>query len=1210
MNRNILILISAVCIISAICCAQAAPLPTDADRKIDPALAELLVRGGDEKIPIIVMLDDINPGQLISDGPDTDDPDTNELNEFDIKYSYRLIPGLAGEAAAKTIKKLAESDHVSGIYFDGNTQISQPGENSSPGQSLLEQGDLSTYEYIPPAQIIKADRLWEKGIDGRGTIVAVIDSGIDKNHPDLIGKVVGEKNFLADEITADDLLGHGTMVAGIIAGSGAASNGRYRGIAPGASLLSVKVIDRNGDGKVSDIIAGIEWAVYSGADILSLSLGGINLGETNPPITMASDNAASAGVVVCVAAGNRNSSEAQGQVAGSSARQIGAGNSPVNLSQSGGESEKGVYFLFVPVVLALPPGLIDSPGDGVKVITVGAADKNGHIAGFSGSGPTRDDRIKPDVVAPGVNIISTVPTEVRRPEPIEVYYSRESGTSLSAPVAAGLSALLLQADGNLTSAGVKAAMTRGARKLNNTLGERYEEYYQGAGMLDALSSYEIMQNSSDICGVVPDRWTPGRWAYLPAGKGVYVGLDTGADRPQKKVYALAPGDEDWNLRFVFFSDREIKNLKTAVKGDISGWISLQAPLKTILANDQKVFGASIVVPQNASPGSYNGTIAFSREDGDGKDGEDENLLEIPISVNVASPLNISRGVGNEAGSLKGNEWHYYYLEMMPGTTTFEATLAWQQEANQDPNLDLFLISPTSEYYTGEKGSQPEKKLILRPTFGRWLIAVHSQNSSRAVNYTLHIERYQIETVPLRWNLESAQPGTSANAQFVVRNLGLSLKNLSYTGMIENTTSQEIEGTVLPKKVWEYPVNSTESTKKLSARLLSDDRTNTSELMLVFENPGGEPVDALLGSGDLGPLEITNPEEGPWKVKVYGYEVPDVGQSFSVLLKSYAEDPWSWIETLGPEEIESNENGTIEANLIIPEDTSLSRQDGYIKISSDSHTLEIPVSLTIGGSRLEGLTAEEAIDSDGDSLFDALTLGFGLNITAPGSFNLKGVLADCNGSRIEAIDRSFELRESGSILVDVNGTDIWRNGNCGPMQIKNLILYDKSGTFVDRFEKEIIINRQPDQFQPPAAYLAGEYVNRTTPGSIAIGVNVTVTKPGRYELQGIIVNDYREELDEKSVESDLSAGNATMLLQFDPAQFTKVGENSSIHLVDLVLLRNGEELERVDYAWGTEEMDPLAFEAASSPAAGASGRPVVKLGGAGGVRMENGTAVIS
>ena len=85
------------------------------------------------------------------------------------------------------------------------------------------------------------------------------------------------------------------------------------------------------------------------------------------------------------------------------------------------------------------------------------------MASFSGSGPTRDDRIKPDVVAPGVDIISTVPAGLKRPEYVDVYYARESGTSLSTPVAAGLSALLLQADGNLTPAGVKAAMTRGAQ---------------------------------------------------------------------------------------------------------------------------------------------------------------------------------------------------------------------------------------------------------------------------------------------------------------------------------------------------------------------------------------------------------------------------------------------------------------------------------------------------------------------------------------------------------------------------------------------------------------------------------------------------------------------------------------------------------------------------------------------------------------------------
>ncbi|HPE52229.1 MAG TPA: S8 family serine peptidase, partial [Methanothrix soehngenii] len=448
--------------------------------------------------------------------------------------------------------------------------------------------DNTSIGYISPARIIKADKLWEMGIDGRGVNVAVIDSGIDKNHPDLIGKVIAEKNFLANEITADDLLGHGTMIAGIIAGSGASSGGRYVGIAPGASLINVKVIDQNGDGRVSDIIAGIEWAIYNGADVLSLSLGGINLGETNPPITMAADNAADQGVVVCVAAGNRNSTENENQLSGASSSQLRG--SPVELSQTEESSGKDVYFLFVPIVFALPPGLIDSPGDGVNVITLGSTDAAGHMASFSGSGPTRDDRIKPDVVAPGMDIISTVPAGLEGPEYVDTYYARESGTSLSTPIAAGLAALLLQERSNLTPAGIKGAMTRGAAKLNNTHGVAYEAYYQGTGLLDALHSYQLLEELGDgMSGVVPDLWKPGRWAYLPSGEGVYVGLDTGADRPQKKIYALAPGDRDWNTRFVFFSNRERDGISLSAQGEIADWVSLQALPEHISSNGQHVF---------------------------------------------------------------------------------------------------------------------------------------------------------------------------------------------------------------------------------------------------------------------------------------------------------------------------------------------------------------------------------------------------------------------------------------------------------------------------------------------------------------------------------------------------------------------------------------------------------------------------------------------
>jgi subtilisin family serine protease len=1173
MDRRIFILISAACIILA---ASAAAqiidvLPTDASQKIDPALAERL-RAGEEKIPVIVMLSGVG------------DPN---MDDFAVKYRYSLIHGLAGDASSQAIKRIAEIDSVKGIYFDDSAKISAPGNNSSQDQ------------YISPTQIINADKLWEKGIDGRGITVAVLDSGIDKNHPDLIGKVVAEKNFLTDEVTADDLLGHGTMVAGIIAGSGNASKGKYKGIAPGASLLNVKVIDSKGDGKVSDIIAGIEWAIYNGADVLSLSLGGINLGETNPPITMAADNAANNGVVVCVAAGNRNSSENGGQGPGTATLQAGRGKTPVDLSQLGGGSgnKDDVYFFLVPIVLALPPGLIDSPGDGVKVITLGATDANGRMASFSGSGPTRDDRIKPDVVAPGVDIIFPVPPGLEGLNYVDVYYAQESGTSLSTPVAAGLSALLLQANSNLTPAGVKAAITRGAVKLNNTLGEPYEEYYQGAGLLDALRSYQLQDDN--IVGVIPDQWNAGRWAYLPSGAGVYVGLNTGADRPQKKLYSLAPGDQDWNTRFVFFSNQGIDDLKISATGEISDWISLQDLPEHIAANDQEVFAASIKVPAGAEPGFYNGSIDVTDA---GK-----KILSIPVSTLVAEQINISKGLARKAGVLDKNQWDYYYLDAEVGTSGLKATLGW----NVNSTLDLFLLSPTSEYYIGEPQLLTKKISIEGPPSGRWLLAVHSENSSIPVNYTLYAERSMVETTPRRWNIDSANPGTNASAQFKVENRGPALENLSYTEVIENTTLQEFEGHVGKKETWNKTVIVTEGTKKISAEYSSVGGSNESEVALVFENPEGigKEENADLGSGDLGPVEINNPELGNWTLKVYGYSVPEEGESFKVILKEYAEAQWSWIETSGPKRIESGSNGTVEANITIPRDPSVQRQDGYIKVSSDNQTFEIPVSVAVAGPKLQGLTSEEVVDSDNDGKFDLLALDFGLNITTPGEYRLEGVLKDCNGSRIELIDQSLRLEKTANISVNISGIDIWRSGTCGPMQIENLILRDKSGNFIDRFEESITVNRDPKEFQAPVAYLTG-FVNQTAQDLIAIGVNMSVMKPGSYLLQGTIVDDADNELGTDTIKRDLVPGNTTIVLQFDPSKFVKLDEISRVHLIDLVLSRDGVELERKDVAWTSGDMDSRNFNWGASRIVQSPGSSSDGSLPGGVLKRENGTMVIS
>lgn len=250
------------------------------ENNIDAPLFELLSKGSDH-IPFIVIFDSSSTpkDQMLSDA-------------FDDVRRYDLIHGASAVGSAEDIRSLASHEWVDGIYLDGSVHVSGPvrSDDDFAGES--------------PAKMVNASYLWSQGINGTGVTVAILDSGIDQNHPDLIGKVVGEVNFVKSEETTNDLLGHGTMVAGIIAGSGEASGGRYMGIAPGARLLNVRVIDSDGDGQDSDIIAGIEWALNNGADIISMSLGGLDLGQTDLPVTTAADNAMDAGAIVCVAAGN------------------------------------------------------------------------------------------------------------------------------------------------------------------------------------------------------------------------------------------------------------------------------------------------------------------------------------------------------------------------------------------------------------------------------------------------------------------------------------------------------------------------------------------------------------------------------------------------------------------------------------------------------------------------------------------------------------------------------------------------------------------------------------------------------------------------------------------------------------------------------------------------------------------------------------------
>jgi subtilisin family serine protease len=240
---------------------------------------------------------------------------------------------------------------------------------------------------------------WDITMGDPNVVVAVIDTGVDLDHPDLTGQIVAQTDVVANDGNAQDDDGHGTHVAGIIAAK--ANNGiGVAGIAPGAKLMAVDVFGNylNPEtGKyelaalTSKVIQGIQYAVSNGADIINMSLGGSDYDEA---FRNAVDAAVNAGVVVVAAAGN--------------------------------EGENGLHY----------------PSDFDSCISVIATDSNDTKASFSNYGPQKD------IAAPGVNIYSTFPNDVDPAYPVD--YVGMNGTSMASPVVAGVAALMLSANPTLT----------------------------------------------------------------------------------------------------------------------------------------------------------------------------------------------------------------------------------------------------------------------------------------------------------------------------------------------------------------------------------------------------------------------------------------------------------------------------------------------------------------------------------------------------------------------------------------------------------------------------------------------------------------------------------------------------------------------------------------------------------------------------------------
>jgi serine protease AprX len=364
----------------------------------------------------------------------------------------------------------------------------------SPDRAVISTAELDVNRRAVGADMVPSGGGTDGGTtDGGGSrsrvpgmSVAVIDSGVAPV-PDIAGSIVGFKDFVNEQTAAYDDFGHGTHVAGIIAGNGASSSDAtafrtYNGIAPGVGIVGVKVLAADGTGNISNVIAALDWCIANRAAynirVINLSLGGgVFESYQTDPLCLAAERAVAAGIVVVTSAGNWG----------------------------------GVY------------GGVGSPANDPQVITVGASNTRGTvgrnddvITTYSGRGPSRFDlAFKPDVIAPGNRIVSlrapgsTIdtrfpetrvdPSEYRTltgGENVPSAYTRLSGTSMAAPMVSAAAIRMLQVNPGLLPNGVKAGLMYSAQLLNGYDPVRnetlfYDPYTQGAGEINLPGAVEM-----------------------------------------------------------------------------------------------------------------------------------------------------------------------------------------------------------------------------------------------------------------------------------------------------------------------------------------------------------------------------------------------------------------------------------------------------------------------------------------------------------------------------------------------------------------------------------------------------------------------------------------------------------------------------------------------------------------------------------------------
>jgi serine protease AprX len=429
-----------------------------------------------------------------------------------------IVDGFAAEVPSGALGRLERSPLVAALWPDGRVKMADLDDDDEEDDDDDEEDD----DDDPAYGGVAANTAWRGAVglpalrgryDGEDVAVAVLDTGVSPG-ADLRNTVALRVDFTPGH-DGIDRFGHGTHIAGIIAGDGSSSRGTWRGVAPDAELISIKVAGPDGATDVSVVLAALQWAVTNrerlGIRVLNLAFGtDATSSYLVDPLDYAVERAWRAGILVVAAAGNRGPDA----------------------------------------------GTISKPGDDPFVLTVGAADVRGTadrrddlVAPFSSRGPTVDGVAKPDLVAPGVSIVSVrAPgswADRDRPEArVDTAYFKGTGTSQAAAVVSGIAALLFEADPSLTPDEAKAALMGTSSGLGGEPGS-------GSGLVDAARAVEAVVSNQYGTTQINAAHAPatGSGAIEPSRGSYHVYSDLNGDN----VPELVTGEVDvlgnaWNAQ--------------------------------------------------------------------------------------------------------------------------------------------------------------------------------------------------------------------------------------------------------------------------------------------------------------------------------------------------------------------------------------------------------------------------------------------------------------------------------------------------------------------------------------------------------------------------------------------------------------------------------------------------------------------------------------